>query len=80
VEIEAFAPAAAQPQTMTVLANGAAVGAGALGPEGGRVQVFIPEGRLVPGENRLCLRFSNGLPGGGEEGRAAAGVWAVQLP
>jgi len=78
LEIEAFAPEAAQPQTMTVLANGAPVGAGLLAPEGSRVNVFIPEGRLVPGENRLCLRFSNGVPGG--EGRAAAGVWTVQLP
>ena len=79
VDIEAFAPASAQPQTMTVLVNDAAVGAGALAPEGGRVQVFVPEGRLVPGENRLCLRFSAAAPA--EGGRpAAAGVWLIQLP
>lgn len=79
VAIEAFAPAAAQPQTMTVLVNGEAVGAGTLPPEGARVQVFVPEGRLVPGENRLCLRFSTALPAQGER-PAAAGVWVIQLP
>jgi hypothetical protein len=79
VEIEAFAPPAAQPQTMSVLANGTVVGAGPLSPEGSRVQVFVPEGRLVPGENRLCLRFSTALPAEADRA-AAAGVWVIQLP
>ena len=80
VDIEAFAPPAAQPQTMTVVANGETVGAGPLLPEGSRVQVFVPEGRLVPGENRLCLRFSTALPAAEGERPAAAGVWVIQLP
>jgi len=79
VAIEAFAPAAAQPQTMSVVVNGETVGAGALSAEGSRVQVFVPEGRLVPGENRLCLRFSAAVPAEGER-PAAAGVWVIQLP
>jgi len=80
VDIEAFAPPAAQPQTMTVVANGKTVGAGPLLPEGSRVQVFVPEGRLVPGENRLCLRFSTALPAAEGERPAAAGIWVIQLP
>jgi hypothetical protein len=79
ITIGAFAPPAAQPQTMSVTVNGVAVGAGALGPEGDRVPVFIEARHLVPGENTLCLRFSNALPGGPET-RAAAGVWEIQLP
>jgi len=75
-----FAPPAAQPQTMSVVANGETVGAGPLLPEGSRVQVFVPEGRLVPGENRLCLRFSTALPAAEGERPAAAGVWVIQLP
>ena len=79
VTIEAFAPPAAQPQTMSVTVNDVSVGAGALGPEGTRVPVFIEARHLVPGENILCLRFSNALPGDPET-RAAAGVWEIQLP
>ena len=79
VTIEAFAPPAAQPQTMSVTVNDVSVGAGALGPEGTRVPVFIEARHLVPGENTLCLRFSNALPGDPET-RAAAGVWEIQLP
>jgi hypothetical protein len=79
VTIDAFAPPAAQPQTLRVTVNGVVVGTGALAPEGSRVPVFIEARQLVPGENTLCLRFSNALPG--EPGtRAAAGVWEIQLP
>jgi hypothetical protein len=39
----------------------------------------IPASALVPGENRLCFRFSRALPG--EEGtRVAAAVSVIQLP
>jgi hypothetical protein len=79
VTIEAFAPAAAQPQAMTVAVNGTTVGAGVLGPEGDRVPVFVEARHLVPGENTLCLRFNNALPGEPWT-RAAAGVWEIQLP
>ena len=79
VTIDALAPPAAQPQTMSVAVNGVVVGTGTLAPEGSRVPVFIEARQLVPGENTLCLRFSNALPG--EPGtRAAAGVWEIQLP
>ena len=79
VAIEAFAPEAALPQAMTVAVNGTTVGAGVLVPEGASVPVFVEKRHLVPGENTLCLRFSNALPG--ERGkRAAAGVWVIQLP
>jgi hypothetical protein len=79
VTIFAFAPAAAQPQTMAVAVNGMVVGTGALGTDGDRVPVFIDARRLVAGENTLCLRFSNALPGE-PQNRAAAGVWEIQLP
>jgi hypothetical protein len=79
VAIEAFAPEAALPQGMTVAVNGTVVGAGVLVPEGTSVPVLVEKRHLVPGENTLCLRFSNGIPG--ERGkRAAAGVWVIQLP
>ena len=79
IAIEAFAPEAAQPQTLSVAVNGTVVGSGALTTEGSRVSVFAESRRLLPGENTLCLRFSNASPGDAA-GRAAAGVWEIQLP
>jgi hypothetical protein len=44
-----------------------------------RTGATIPASALVPGENRLCFRFSRALPG--EEGtRVAAAVSVIQLP
>jgi len=77
--ISARAPHGLDGQTMSVLVNVAVVAESPLGDEWRDVPFTIPASALVPGENRLCLRFSRALPG--EEGlRVAAAVSVIQLP
>jgi hypothetical protein len=78
--ISARAPEGAEPQEMTIAANGARVGSQALTTEWREVAVVIPKEALVPGENVLCLQFSNGLPADEDGRRIAAEVEKVQLP
>lgn len=79
VTISARAPQAAQPQLMTVLVNERPLGAALLTPDWTDVLIPIPARNLLPGENALCLRFSNALPGP-PGGRAAAAISRIQLP
>jgi hypothetical protein len=77
--ITARAPREVQPQAMTVLSNGRAVGSAPVATDWGESAFLVPATALVPGENWLCLRFSREWPG--EEGlRAAAAVSTIQLP
>jgi hypothetical protein len=64
---------------MTVAANGSVVTAARLVSQWRQIPLTISEELLVPGENALCLRFSNALPG--DQGkRVAAHVERIQLP
>ena len=66
-------------QAMTVLVNSVGVAAAELGREWQEVGFLVPARFLDPGENTLCLRFSQGAPRD-EGGRAAAAVSRIQLP
>ena len=69
----------ALPQTVTMTMNGDALTSASLGPAFKEIRFVAPEESLVPGENALCLRFSNGLPE--DRGRrVAAHVERIQLP
>jgi len=77
--ISARAPHGLDGQTMSVVVNGAVVAESPLGEDWREVPFTIPASALLPGENRLCFRFSRALPG--EEGtRVAAAVSVIQLP
>jgi hypothetical protein len=79
VTISAWSPEPVQPQAMTVEVNGRFVGSSQLGPEWTDVRVLVPARELVPGENTLCLRFSNATrPAKGPS--VAACVSRIQLP
>ena len=77
--IEARAPRKALPQRLTVTMNGVAVGAFDLSSEWSAYRVTIPRERAVPGQNQLCLAFSNAAPGYEESGRVAAAVSTIRL-
>jgi hypothetical protein len=79
VAITARAPAEVQPQTMTLLVNGRAVGSAPVGTEWGESAFLAPKDAVVPGENWLCLRFAREWPGE-DAPRTAAAVSAIQLP
>jgi len=77
--ITARAPEGALPQTMTIEVNGERVTSAPLRRRWREIRFVVPEDVLVPGENALCLRFSNALPE--ENGRrVAAHVERIQLP
>jgi hypothetical protein len=79
--ILARAPAATQPQTMTVLWNGRPAGTFPLGTEWQETRVRLRAEDAVPGENFLCLRFARALPATRpEEAVPAAQVVSVELP
>jgi hypothetical protein len=79
ITIAAWSPEPVQPQVMTVEANGRFVGSAHLGTEWTDVRVTVPARDLVPGENTLCLRFSNATrPERGPS--VAACVSRIQLP
>jgi hypothetical protein len=76
--ITARAPGRLEEQTMSVDLNGAALKQAPLTREWSDVTVVLPVHLLVPGENKLCLRFSAALPEA--EGSKAAAVSRIQLP
>jgi hypothetical protein len=76
--ITARYPGRLESQTMTVDLNGAVLKQAALDREWTDVRVVLPVHLLVPGENMLCLRFSDALPE--QEGAKAAAVSRIQLP
>jgi len=64
---------------MTIEVNGERVTSAPLRRRWREIRFVVPEDVLVPGENALCLRFSNALPE--ENGRrVAAHVERIQLP
>ena len=77
--VTARAPGRLEGQTMTVALNGTVLKQTALGDEWADVPVTLPLALLAPGENLLCLHFSEGLPEA-EGGRRAAAVSRIQLP
>jgi hypothetical protein len=76
--VTARAPGRLENQTMTIALNGTVLKQSALGDEWAEVPVTLPLEVLSPGENLLCLHFSEGLPEA--EGRRAAAVSRIQLP
>ena len=80
VFVSARAPEGATPQKVTFAVNGTEIASAALGTDWRDVPFVIPKERLVPGENTLCLQFSNGLPEDEDGRRVAAEVEKVQLP
>ncbi len=79
IAISARAPQTLDSQNMTVAVNDRVVASAQLHAEWRDVRVFVPLDHWVPGENALCLRFSNALPE--ENGRqVAAHVARIQLP
>ena len=77
--VTARAPNRLDGQTMTISLNGTVLRQAALGPEWAEVPVTLPLERLAPGENLLCLGFSDALPE--QDGvRRAAAVSRIQLP
>jgi hypothetical protein len=73
------APAGVQPQILELRINGVSLGAAPLGREWEALRFRAPARFLVPGENRLCLRFEHALPSEAGPGVAAA-ISRVQLP
>ncbi len=64
---------------MTLAVNDRVVASAQLHAEWRDVRVFVPQDHLVPGENALCLRFSDAPPE--ENGiQVAAHVALIQLP
>ena len=76
--ITARAPGRLESQTMTIDINGAVLKQAPLGREWAEVTVVLPVHLLAPGENQLCLRFSEALPE--QDGSRAAAVSRIQLP
>jgi hypothetical protein len=76
--ITARAPGRLESQTMSIDLNGAVLKQAPLTREWGDVTVVLPVHLLAPGENQLCLRFSEALPE--QEGSRAAAVSRIQLP
>jgi hypothetical protein len=76
--ITARAPGRLTAQTMSVTLNGRAVQQVSLAREWADVRVTLPLDLLAPGENMLCLRFSEALPEA--EGAKAAAISRIQLP
>jgi hypothetical protein len=77
--VTARAPSRLEGQTMTIALNGTALKQAALGREWAEVPVTLPLELLWPGENLLCLHFSEAVPE--VDGvRQAAAVSRVQLP
>lgn len=72
------APGRLESQTMAVDLNGAVLKQAALSREWTDVTVVLPVHLLTPGENLLCLRFSEALPE--QDGSRAAAVSRIQLP
>ena len=79
ITVTARAPEGVEPQTMTVRMNGHEVTSRSLTVDWSETRFLVPEGRLVPGENALCLGFDNALPEKNNR-RVAAFVERVQLP
>jgi hypothetical protein len=78
-EILARAPRKALPQRVTVTLNGTVVGGYELASAWSTYRVVIPRQWVVPGQNELCLAFSNSAPGDAESGLAAAAVSSIRL-
>jgi hypothetical protein len=76
--ITARAPGRLESQTMSIDINGAVLKDAPLGREWSDVTVVLPVHLLAPGENQLCLRFSEALPE--QEGLRAAAISRIQLP
>jgi hypothetical protein len=76
--VTARAPARLDGQTMTIALNGTVLKQAALAVEWTDVPVTLPLERLTPGENLLCLHFSESLSEA--DGRRAAAVSRIQLP
>lgn len=73
------APGRARGQEMTVELNGFTILRAPLPSEWTEVRFVMPQRALRPGENQLCLAFSEGVAG--EEDRlVAAAVSVIQLP
>ena len=79
--ITARAPEGLESQVVTVVLNGQVLTTARL-PDRWREMKFTMEARyLVPGENALCLRFSDALPAQSGNGqRVSALVGRIQLP
>ena len=77
LELLARAPRRALPQSMAVMVNGASLRAVDLAQPWSLTGVEVPAEAVHEGENRLCLRFTNGVPD--EGARAAAAVSHLQI-
>jgi hypothetical protein len=77
IAVQARAPRRALPQTMTVRWNGEALGEAPLTSEWSESAWTAPRETTRPGENRLCLRFTNAAPG--EDADVAAAVARVSV-
>jgi hypothetical protein len=72
-------PPGLESQALAVSINDYPLTTASLSPEWREVRFEVPQERLLPGENALCLVFSNALPE--ENGRRlAAQVERIQLP
>jgi hypothetical protein len=77
--VTARAPARLPDQVMTVVLNGHVLRRSPLGAAWTDVEVLLVKEAQLPGENLLCLEFSEGLAPSEQEGLAAS-VARIQLP
>jgi hypothetical protein len=77
-EILARAPRRALPQSMEVLINGSPLISVDLAQPWSVTGLEVPAHAVREGENRLCLRFANAVPGDDSQ-RAAAAISRLQL-
>ena len=79
--VTARAPEGLASQALTVALNGEALTTVPLSNQWEDIKFTMPARLLVPGENSLCLRFSDALPPNEQGGeRVAAFVERIQLP
>lgn len=79
ITVTARAPQGLDHQSMSVAMNGNPVTAASLNNQWREVRFVVPEEHVVPGENALCLGFTNALPEDNGR-RVAAHVERIQLP
>ena len=79
VTVTAKAPGALENQTLGLWSNGEKVPAKLLPPEWTDLGFLVPGSMLHPGENLLCLEFSDHLRGA-KGSQVAAAVAKIQLP
>jgi len=76
--LRARAPAATQPQTVTVRFNDRVVAVAELPETWTVLRTSVPEAHVTPGENWLCLRFANAAVAKGGA-RLAAAIASVEV-